>query len=97
MVAGHYVSAEHALAGAVLAQQTVQPLGRSVDRRIGVRDPGLAGRQTPLVELDVLLLRRAQPLLERGAADRLMLMHSLHTDLDSIALIGEHLAARLAR
>jgi alkanesulfonate monooxygenase SsuD/methylene tetrahydromethanopterin reductase-like flavin-dependent oxidoreductase (luciferase family) len=32
-----------------------------------------------------------------AGADRLMVMHSLHTDLDSIGLIGEHLAPRLAR
>jgi alkanesulfonate monooxygenase SsuD/methylene tetrahydromethanopterin reductase-like flavin-dependent oxidoreductase (luciferase family) len=35
------------------------------------------------------------PYAEAGA-DRLMIMHSLHTDLDSIMLIGEHLAPRLA-
>ena len=36
-----------------------------------------------------------RPYAEAGA-DRLMIMHSLHTDLDSIVLIGEHLAPRLA-
>jgi F420-dependent oxidoreductase-like protein len=36
------------------------------------------------------------PYAEAGA-DRLMLMHSLHTDLESIPLIGQHLAPRLAR
>lgn len=36
------------------------------------------------------------PYAEAGA-DRLMVMHSQHTDLDSIVLIGEHLAPRLAR
>jgi alkanesulfonate monooxygenase SsuD/methylene tetrahydromethanopterin reductase-like flavin-dependent oxidoreductase (luciferase family) len=36
------------------------------------------------------------PYAEAGA-DRLIVMHSLHTDLDSIGLIGEHLAPRLAR
>jgi F420-dependent oxidoreductase-like protein len=35
-----------------------------------------------------------RPYAEAGA-DRLMIMHSLHTDLDSIVLIGEHLAPRL--
>jgi F420-dependent oxidoreductase-like protein len=35
-----------------------------------------------------------RPYAEAGA-DRLMIMHSLHTDLDSIRLIGEQLAPRL--
>jgi F420-dependent oxidoreductase-like protein len=37
-----------------------------------------------------------RPYAEAGA-DRVMIMHSLHTDLDAIRLIGEHLAPRLAR
>ena len=36
------------------------------------------------------------PYAEAGA-DRVMVMHSLHTDLDSIKLIGEHVAPRLAQ
>lgn len=36
-----------------------------------------------------------RPYAEDGA-DRLMIMHSLHTDLESVALIGEHVAPRLA-
>jgi F420-dependent oxidoreductase-like protein len=36
-----------------------------------------------------------RPYAEAGA-DRVQIMHSLHADLDSIALIGEHLAPRLA-
>ena len=36
-----------------------------------------------------------RPYAEAGA-DRLQIMHSLHRDLESIALIGEHLAPRLA-
>jgi F420-dependent oxidoreductase-like protein len=36
-----------------------------------------------------------RPYAEAGA-DRVQIMHSLHTDLDSITLIGEHVAPRLA-
>jgi hypothetical protein len=32
-----------------------------------------------------------------AGADRLMIMHSLHTDLDSVQVIGEGLAPMLAR
>jgi alkanesulfonate monooxygenase SsuD/methylene tetrahydromethanopterin reductase-like flavin-dependent oxidoreductase (luciferase family) len=43
-------------------------------------------------EVAAALLRYAE-----AGADRLMIMHSLHTDLDSIRLIGQQLAPRLAR
>ena len=68
-------------------------------RRLGqpaVADPGAGASEQRLFGSVDEVAAALLPYAEAGA-DRLMLMHSLHTDLDSIALIGEHLAARLAR